>query len=495
MCPCSAEALERELPKWFLEEARINGGVNSFYVSGVFPHPSDLWPLPAIDQNVMAMEGRGLDTEESYDDEGLGARTGSIFIDGTCTTSPIRGIARAASSAVEVNEHGVPIREVHMLVPAAVNQTAQAAEHGGLLLGIGQLIVPTDIFTDCLGVQRAFLGDPARAVDAKRVHGATMLQMGADPRKKALVRSLQWIKAHRGVGTASDLREEWAIRGNAEADLAAKRAVKAHPQPSQEAVAELDFYVLRFPLVAKAIMLSLADFPPAPGNLSRRPPPRTPEEAAGRGCHFWEWDNDRWRCLNCWAWCCRRNLPRYRRRQGCQGDRDAREAREYIAKGHRIRAALASPPFLYCVRCGGASLRRGYKLKKQCEGPNASGKQALTRIAKGLHPWQKRDARTGTEIRRTRLEGERVFDEATGGWIDMSNGAPTVHSSGRGLRRNRHGIIIKSKSGAGGNSPSNTPPPPLRPRRTTPTPTSRTMLNVMLMIMLSWMNGVKMLTG
>ncbi len=444
-CPYSVEVLERELPRWFVEEARSDGGKNSFYCSGVFPHPADLWPLPAQEQNVVAFEGRGLGAGDVYDDEGLGARTGSVFIDGTCTSSPVRGIARAACSAVEVDQHGTPIREVQMLIPATIRQTAQAAEHGGLLLGIGQLVAPTDLFTDCLGVQKTFQGDFMRAVDAKKVHGATLLQMNANPSKRSWVRSLQWVKAHRGIGTAADKDDEWRIKGNAEADLSAKRAVMAHPQPSQEAVAELEFYLLRFPLVAKAIMLSLANFPPAPGNMTRRPPPRSREEAVGRQCHYWEWDEDRWRCLHCWAWCCRRRLPKYRRYQKCEGNRDAGEAMRYIHKGHRIRAALASPPFLFCTRCGGASLRRSYKLKRRCEGPNASGRQALIRISKGLHPWQKKDTATGKEIRRTRLEGQRIFDEATGNWFDMDHGAPTIHLTGREIGKNSKGIITKGK--------------------------------------------------
>ncbi len=358
-CPHSAEELERELPRWFVSEARARGPRDTFYSTGVFPHPADLWPRPAKDQCVTTAEGRGIGVDGDDDEGGLGARTGSIFIDGTCTASPIRGIARAASAAVEIDERGEPIREVCMLVPAAVTQTAQAGEHGGLLLAIGQLIAPTDIYTDCLGVLKAFQGDPARAADARRVHGATMLLMSADPQKRARVRSLQWVKAHRGIDTATNQSDEWIIRGNAEADRAAKRAVLAHPQPSQEATAELAFYTLRFPLVAKAIMLSLAKFPPAPGNMNRRPPPRSQEEARRRGCHFWEWDEDRWRCLECWSWCCGRRLPAYRRRQKCQGGRDSQEARSYMANGHRIRAALASPPFLFCVRCGGVQFAKG----------------------------------------------------------------------------------------------------------------------------------------
>ncbi len=166
------------------------------------------------------------------------------------------------------------IREVNMLIPASVAQTAQAAEHGGILLAICQLQAEADIFTDCLGAQRAYSQDLMRAAEAKKKHGATVLAAGADPQKRGRIRSLQWVKAHRDVGDAADAREAWIIRGNAIADEAAKRAAASHPQPSPEAKAELEFYVRRFPHVARAVGAALALFPPAQGNLARRPATR-----------------------------------------------------------------------------------------------------------------------------------------------------------------------------------------------------------------------------
>jgi hypothetical protein len=243
-----------------------------------------------------------------------------------------------------------------MLIPAAVAQTAQVAEHGGILLAICQLQAESDIFTDCLGAQRAFSLDPRRAADARRKHGATVLAANADPGRKKRMRSLQWVRAHRDVEDATDAREAWLIKGNAVADDAAKRAAAAHPQPSDEAKAELDFYLRRFKHVAKAIGTALTKFPPARGDLARLPPPQTRDEAVKRGCHLWQRDGDRWRCEACWSWCCGRTVPAQRRRQACPGNRDTEEARLYAGRGHRMRAIQGSPPFLFCVRCGGEQL-------------------------------------------------------------------------------------------------------------------------------------------
>ncbi len=138
-------------------------------------------------------------------------------------------------------------------------------------------------------------------------------------------------------------------------------------------------------------------------------------------------------------------VPRYRRLQQCPGTQDTKEAREYALLGHRVRAIQANPPFLFCVKCGGSSLRRAYKLGRRCEEPNASGRQALKRVAKGLHPWRAKDRRTGKECRREEIGGERAFDAETGGWIESVAGIDTVHSTGRRLRHNACGVAVKHK--------------------------------------------------
>ncbi len=277
-CECSKDEVEAVVPQWFLSEARRRGPSSTFYTSGIFPHPADLFPLPAMDQTIITRDAdelydNGDDDGMGYDHIGLGTRSGSIFVDGSASTSPIRGIARAGCTATEVDREGNLVREVNMLIPASVAQTAQAAEHGAILLAICQLQAESDIFTDCLGAQRAYSQDPRRAADAKRKHGATVLAANADPCKRNRVRSLQWVRAHRDIEGVTDTREAWLIKGNAMADEAAKRAAAAHPQPSAEARAELDFYLKRFRYVAMAIGAALVKFPPAQGDLARRPPP------------------------------------------------------------------------------------------------------------------------------------------------------------------------------------------------------------------------------
>ncbi len=71
---------------------------------------------------------------EGWEAKGLGGITGEVFIDGSCTSYPIRGLARAGSTAVEVNGEGSAVREYSINIPAAVPQTPQAAEYGAYYL-------------------------------------------------------------------------------------------------------------------------------------------------------------------------------------------------------------------------------------------------------------------------------------------------------------------------------------------------------------------------
>jgi ribonuclease HI len=207
----------------------------------------------------------------------LGGITGEIFIDGSCTASPIRGLARAGSTAVEVGEDGSAVREMSINIPAAVAQTAQAAEYGGYYLVLKCLTDKANVYTDCLGVKQASGLDADKLVDPRRKHGATVLAAHADPEQRGRCKAVQWVKAHRCIDSAANDRDRWLIKGNGEADAAAKRAVQLHAQPAPEVAAEVEHYCSRFPLVARAVGTALALFPPAPGNLKRHPPPKTRE--------------------------------------------------------------------------------------------------------------------------------------------------------------------------------------------------------------------------
>ncbi len=445
MCDATNSELERVMPKWLILEARRAGPTNTFFTSGLFPHPADLWPLPATEQYAIIRNGDGNNDGELIK---------SMFIDGSCTTSPIRGLARAACCAVEVDINGNMVKEATMNIPAEVTQTPQSAEHGGLYLGVSQLRARTDIYTDCLGVKQLAEAGTDKVLDARRKHGATMLlTRQADPSQWSRCNSLTWVKAHRAEEDAMDVRDAWLIRGNAMADEAAKSALALHAEPSQEAKNTVEFYVKRFPFVAKAIGATLAQFPPAPGNMRRHPPPRTPAEARERGCHQWVSEGDGWRCEVCWTRCVRRRVPNYRRRQQCGGPRHVEGGRQYAARGHRIRAADGDPPFLYCARCGGTSLKRAYKLSRRCQEPNASGRQALARIAKGLHPWRRKDKRSGAELERGRIYAHKAYDAANDQWYDRHDTTAwsrceSAGGQGEGRHRllNKVGVAIKCKA-------------------------------------------------
>ncbi len=128
-------------------------------------------------------------------------------------------------------------------------------------------------------------------------------------------------------------------------------------------------------------------------------------------------------------------------------------ARQFTEKGHRIRAAEGSPPFLYCARCGGTSLKRGYKLAQPCAEPNGSGRQALARIARGLHPWRRKNKATGGEHERGKIGGERAFDANAKVWVSRHPAARRSANDPQPAHKTSRGITIKHKGDTFGTGP------------------------------------------
>ncbi len=429
-CRCTMDVLDRALPKWFLSEARKASASERFWTTGVFPHPDDVYPLPATQDKMIMLCGEGVD---EYEGPGLGGSTGFIFTDGSCLTSPIRGLARAGGSATEVDENGIMMRQLLMPVPPTIKQSPQSGEYVGYFGAVSQLQRSTIIFTDCQGMRDAVTGHEHRARDGRRKQAGIVMSAHARPELRRMVKEVKWIKAHRKEEQAIDQDDLWRIKGNNAADEGARRAADLHPKPTAEEAARTEFYIKRFPLVARAVGLALELFPPAGGKLKRRPPPANRDQALERGCHVWEAAPGGWRCELCRTRCGRAKIPLYRRHQKCQGQREDIVAHEYADRGHQIRTAFGNPPFVFCAKCGGTSLKRAYKLAEACRQPNASGRSALNRIARGLHPWRRKNGADGKEEARTTITQGAAYDASERQWI-MD-----------GVRRNSIGILIRDR--------------------------------------------------
>jgi ribonuclease HI len=165
-----------------------------FWTTTAFPHPRDRWPLPAAQE---AMTANYTAYDDGNDTPGFGACTGSLFIDGSCEPSGIRGLARAAACVAEIDGDGNLMRELLIPVPPTLQQTPQAAEFVAYFMAITQLTAPTTIYTDCKGVQMAADLDIAKAADPRRRYGDILISAGADPEVKRRCTSVKWIRAHR----------------------------------------------------------------------------------------------------------------------------------------------------------------------------------------------------------------------------------------------------------------------------------------------------------
>ncbi len=80
---------------------------------------------------------------------------------------------------------------------------------------------------------------------------------------------------------------------------------------------------------------------------------------------------------------------------------------------------------VFCARCGGWASRRPKKLQARCARPTPPGRQALTRIAKGLAPWHRRRGKEHNVDRGDSYVAD-AYRGATGTWVT---------SDGRGIKR------------------------------------------------------------
>ncbi len=339
-----------------------------------------------------------------------------LYVDGSAEPSAIRGLERAGSAIVEDDGHGNPSKIVRIAVPRHLPQTAQSAEYVAMASVYQFANRAAEAVGDCLGVVKAMGAKPHASLAARKKYGGIVLSTWAQPHQRELVRSVRWTKAHRkptGDEPPEVLRD---IAGNNAADKAANEARELHPSFGPDVKAAVAFATRRAPWVARAVSAALERFPRAPGNMQRKPRPRTVKQAQDRDLHFWRHQLGTWRCKRCQSWTSQGRLPRSRLYERCEGaDLDA-EARRFADNGHVMCRAAGLLPFSFCSRCGGWKNRRSYKLSRPCAPPTAAGEQALRRISAGWHPWRRKQAKGMADEQRTRVNVMAAYDSSTGQW-------------------------------------------------------------------------------
>ncbi len=401
-CRCTAQAVQAAVPRWFIDEAVRSSPRDPFWTTGVIPHPVDLAPQLAAEVEIVVEHGMQ-DGEErqarTAPPEGGGADTavgGRVYIDGSAQPSAIDGLARAGACVAEVDDRGRMIKKLTCAVPAHLPQTSQAAEHLAAAIAFRCITRVATVYCDCLGVVKALNDQGGVATFAKRRYGGLLLDTVRDPARRRLCQRVQWIKAHRHEANAEDAEDLINIKGNAVADEGADEAVKQHVGIGGDLKTDIDFWEKRARLVVRAVGVAMAMFPPAPGDMKKRPRQIQTTEGGPGGArsdrqHQWRYDGGAWRCQRCWSWITGDKHPRDRAATLCEGGNRCADLERFTSKGHKMAWAEGQLPFAFCTRCGAWASRRPRKLLKPCGEPSANGRLALRRIERNLHPWQKRE--------------------------------------------------------------------------------------------------------
>ncbi len=434
-CPHTKAAVLEQVPRWLYEEAGRARPTDIFWSTSLFPHPADDWPRPAADfSGLIVGDEDGSSGLELWADpmEGFG---GNVYSDGSCEHSPIRGLSRAAAAAVQVDEHGRRVRAIYLPVPRHLPQTSQAGEHVGVATARRTAARAARIRCDCENVVRAVNAPARTALAPSKLYAGIVLDgFSRAGDKKVAGTTVEWVKAHRTEHEAMDAATLADVRGNAAADALAGEAVLMHPQPSHDQKVLLEYYLKRAPLVARAIGAALALFPSAEAQrLKRRSAPTTAGEAEARDQHYWQFGQGLWRCDRCGTWAHGEELKQRHYAERCPGHVAHRRAEAWTANGHKLAMVTGVAPFAFCARCGAWGNRRARKLDKPCQGPTPAGTMALSRIAKGKHPWRRRLC-GGGEGSRTNITVVATFDKANRAW----------QTAGRGRKVTKRSVAVRS---------------------------------------------------
>ncbi len=286
LCPHTRAAVLQAVPRWFYEEGGRASPASKFWTTGVFPHPAQTWPRPEAEFRALIVGddsgSRGLD---GWDSPSVGFG-GHLYSDGSCAHNQIRGLARAGAASAQVDEDGRRIRAVYMLVPSSLPQTSQAGEYLGVAISRRMAARPAHVRSDCANVVRAANAPAGKAPGPGRMYAGILMDQYARSDAASRGTIVSWVKAHRVEADGMDGDTLRDVRGNAVADALAGEAVGLHPQPTEGQRAELDYHLKRAPMVARAVGVALAMFPPTEQHrLRRREKPPSADDARSKQQH------------------------------------------------------------------------------------------------------------------------------------------------------------------------------------------------------------------
>ena len=430
-CPATAEAVHRVAPQWIIDEAVAADDDDVFWNSAIFPHPADLAELPAVGGELFGEEvvnGAWTRTEDwrGWADGWGSPFCGWLYGDGSCDTSPIAELRRAACAVVQVDNDGNPMRRISAVIPRSLPQTPQAGEYVAAGLAIMFANDELTYVGDCKGVVRDLMRPVKSMISPLRKYAGVLMHTLALPEQRARLQGVEWMPSHLALQQGASDKDRRNHAGNMFADLAAKEARMRHPPLGELVTKESEYYIKRAPFVARAIGVAMALFPPRDGRLKRA-------IVAERGAatrtvigHQWVFQDGAWRCTECGTW----KRSEGKRPSGggqCKGWISKNNLARVVRSGHRLNRAEGDHGLIFCAKCGAFATRRLRKLGASCKRPTAAGYQALKRIAGGNMPWQRRtEGLRG--LPRGKIKCVATFDQISLKWKHMVGARGNTHS-------------------------------------------------------------------
>ena len=366
-----------------MREARAAGPMERFYVTGVFPHPADIWTPPDEVHNTVWEEKEGLE----------GVMEGDIYIDGSCTTGPFKELRRAAFAVVAMKEDGQVTATASSPLWRSLPQTPQAAEYVALAAATQMVTGRSKIFCDCKNVVDDAQDLRGGARNGKKQHAGILRDILKYEANWKKIEEVAKVKAHQDISTIKEERERRRAIGNDHADASAKAALGRHPAQSRQEELILEAMVKKAKVITKLVAEVLPKWPAVRNRLQgrgeggREETDRAPEE--GRKLHQWEWIEQAWRCKRCLQCSFRSRMRRVLRNQRCEGETEESKIIRLKERHHTTaRSTAVGLPLIFCLKCGAWTTRRMYKLAAACKAKRTrAGEQALGYIRNGLHPW------------------------------------------------------------------------------------------------------------
>ncbi len=298
--PDAVAAREATAPAWLRLEANTAGQGDDTFTTAFIPHPGDIIHHPSDKPTAHWYDGDSTGGFAQGDRWTLDGREvvnprdifGCLYVDGSCTTQAIKELRRAAAAVITRVPNGTVGSRVLIPVYAPLPQTPQAAEHLAAAfayraVGHGVADGGATIGTDCSGVIRVIHGGTPAMTSRRRMYAGLLREVWSN-RARAEQISMFKIRSHQidhGVEAVPEgLDREHAI-GNAEADLAAKEALKLHPTADRNRSDVVEALIMRARLIARTIANVMIVFPPMPSDnrMQRMPPLKDGAMLRGQG--------------------------------------------------------------------------------------------------------------------------------------------------------------------------------------------------------------------